>query len=133
MKTVKINYPATLLLIIVILAPLAVFGTPREGTEARPLDDQPWGGEINVGDYETGSINSTGYDPHPGRFGFITIRNFGTPLVLIDYLRFLILDNPVNMENSSTINQINTLNTPESRTSAPSPIRSKRFSIRKGR
>lgn len=133
MKTVKINYPLALLLIIAILAPITAFGGPRDATEAKSLDDQPWGGEINNADYNTGSINSIGYDPYPSRFDIITIRNIGTPLVLFDYLRFLIFDNPVNVENSSTINQVNISNIPESKTYAPSPIRDKRFSIRKGR
>ncbi len=133
MKTVKINYPLALLLIIAILAPITAFGGPRDAAEAKPLDDQPWGGEINNTDYKTGSISSVSFDPYPSRFDIITIRNIGTPLILIDYLRFLIFDNPVNAESSSTINQVNISNIPESKTSAPSPIRDKRFSIRKGR
>ncbi len=133
MKTVKINYLTALLLIVAILAPLTAFGGPRDAAEANPIDDQPWGGEINNADYRTGNISSVGYNPYPSRFEIISIRNLGTPFVLIDYLRFFIFDNPVNVKNSSTINQVNISNIPESKTSAPSPIRNKRFSIRKGR
>ena len=133
MKTVKINYPMALLLIIAILAPLTAFGSPRDGAEARPVDDQPWGGEIDNADYKTGSVNSIGYDPYPSQFEIITIRNFGTPMVLFDYLKFFIFDNTIFTGASSTINQFNPTTIPESKIYAPSPIKTKRFSIRKGR
>lgn len=133
MKTAKINYPMALLLLIAILAPLTAYGGPRDAAVARPIDDQPWGGEINNDGYKDTNINSIGYDPYPSDFEIITIRNIGTPMVLFDYLRFFIFDYTVTAGNSSSVNQVNVATVPESKTYAPSPIRDKRFSIRKGR
>ena len=133
MKTVKMNYPMAILLIIAILAPLTAVGGPRDATVSGPLDDQPWGGEMNLGDYRTGSISSIGNDPYPNKFDIISIRNIGSPLVLIDYLQLLIFDYSVFSQSSSTINKTNITAIPESTSHVRSPIRDKRYSIRKGR
>jgi len=133
MKTVKINYPIALLLIIAILAPLTAIGGPRDATVIRPLDDQPWGGEINTGDFRAGSISSAGVEPYPNQFDIISIRNIGTPLVLFDYLQMFIFDSRVITEGSSTSSQVNVTTIPQSTSYTPSPIRNKRFSIREGR
>lgn len=133
MKTVKINYPVALLLIVAILAPITAIGGNRDAASAGPIDDQPWGGEVNNSDFMTGSINSIGNDPYPGQIGFIPIMNFGTPMVLIDYLRFFIFDYTLNTRNSYSTRQINLSTAPESRNFAPMSTRTRRSSIRKGR
>jgi hypothetical protein len=133
MRNVKTIYPMALLLIIAILAPLTAMGGPRDATVANPLDDQPWGGEIDNGDFRTGSISSVGIEPYPNRFDIIGIRNIGTPLVLFDFLQMFIFDSRVITESSSTVSQVNVTAIPQSTSYTPSPIRNKRFSIRKGR
>lgn len=133
MKTVKMSYPMALLLVTAILVPLTTFGGPRDATISGPVDDQPWGGEINNTDYMTQSINSVGVEPFPIQPVISTIRNFGSPLILFDYVKFFIFDNKAKTENSSISTQINISSVPESKSIAPSPIRTKRFSIRKGR
>ena len=133
MRNVKTIYPVALLLIIAILAPLTAMGSPRDAAVARPLDDHPWGGEIGTGDYRTGSISSIGVEPYPNQFDIISIRNLGTPLVLFDYLQMFIFDSRVITESSSTSSQVNVKSIPQSTSYTPSPIRNKRFSIRKGR
>ena len=133
MKSVKINYPMALLLIIAIMAPLTAIGGPRNGTVARPIDDQPWGGEIDTGNFRAENISSESYNPYPSQFDIIGIRNIGTPLVLFDYLSFVIFDKTIDIRNSSSINRTNTFSVPESKTIAPLTIKTRRFSIRKGR
>lgn len=133
MKTAKFNYLMALLLIVAVLAPVIAYGGPRDAAVSRPFDDQPWGGEIDNRDYKTGSISSIGHDPYPSYVPSTTIRNIGTPLVLIDYIRFFIFDYTAVTENFSTISQVNITTVPDSETSTSSPINNKRFLIRKGR
>lgn len=133
MKTVKINYPMALLLIIAILAPLTAVGTPRHAAVTRPIDDQPWGGEIDNRDYKTGGMNSIGDNLNPIPFGITTIRNLGTPMVLLDYLQFYVFDYTSYIDNTSNIKQTNISTLPKSETYSPSTVKTTRFSIRKGR
>jgi len=133
MRNVKTIYPMALLLIIAILAPLTAIGGPRDATVAKPLDDQPWGGEIDIADFRTGSTSSIGIEPNPNQFDIISIRNIGTPLVLFDYLQVFIFDSRVITASSSTSSQVNVTTIPQSTSYTPSPTRNKRFSIRKGR
>ncbi len=133
MKTVKTNYLMVLLLAMAILAPMSALGSPRDDATAGPLDDQPWGGEIDNTDYKTGNINSIIMDPNPSQFDITTIRNLGTPMVLFDYLQFFIFDYTVNTGSSSYIQEVNISTNPKSNTYTPLTTKTKRFSIRKGR
>ena len=133
MKTKKFVNQMALLLIMAILMPLTAMGGPRDAAVAGPIDDQPWGGEIDNGDFRTGSVSSTGYELYPTRFDIIGIRNIGTPLVLFDYLRIVIFDYSYLTENSSTVNQVNISSIPESTSYSPAAIKNTRYSIRKGR
>ena len=134
MKTGKFYIlSAVLLLLVMAVAPTAFSGL-RDRVAVQPIDDQPWGGEIDARDYGTHSISSISpivIQPDP--IFPSTISNVGTGLVLFDFVRTIFVKNFVSESSPIKSTQVSAGERTVTTSYVNSPIRSKMVSFRKGR
>lgn len=133
MKSEKICSAATLLLLLIIMVPMSALCDSRDGAVANPIDDQPWGGEIDATDYARSDIYSTGGTTYPEPLYPISIGYLGTPFGFIDYFKNLFSIRPAAASNTSNCYQVKMRTESRVRTETTSYIMTKRTLLRKGR
>ena len=133
MKTKKFWVSSAVLLMIIAAVPPLSWSGFRDEVAVQPADDQPWGGEIDPSSYKNGSLYSVDPVVVPDPFYPTTIRNLGSPLILIDYLKVLFIENPIPGGNPIKLVQSNGGSKIYRSTFEKSSIRNQRFSMRKGR
>jgi len=133
MKTGKFVIIPAVLSLLVISVPMVAYSGLKDYVELKPADDQPWGGEIDLGDYKDGNIYSVEPVTDPVPSTPVTIRHIGTPMVLLDYIKNLFFGRSTLLSGSYSSIQTKTRSYIKPADLAPSSIRSKRLSSPKGR
>jgi hypothetical protein len=133
MRPGKFFFVMALLSLSIIAIPATVLSGFRDYVEAKPADDQPWGGEIDASGNTDESIYAVNPAITPEPINPTPIRHIGTPLALLDYIKILFIGSPINPNDRIAISQIKIRDNSRTAGIASSPIRNKRLSSPKGR